>query len=1041
MAQPNQLDLSSGQLTNSQRHNLDKVVYILSGTLPARRTDLPAVTFNWSTHRFPASVFPVSQVLFVSGDVDTGADTVDLTRTDLTLTGPWTLSAQGSPFPFPTNPAGLDAGGPSPPEVTGPWFLRLVTGPSDYGFYPTLADAQADTNQVNITSVGNGDPGFALLVSGVGSIGIIDWDPMIAPPQNVARDMTYTLGQTDSTPGIRIPVRNLAFRGSPSVLAAITDNVYAWEGARASLRVAYLKDGQGPEDVPDEDWTFLVKDGFLGSPEGVSMDGFSLPLYSFGSRRNQAISQYQTYVSPPAFVTSTIGAVTVTGQNGVRDIDHLGKVLPVIVGAPPGWIPAVNNSMPVRGFTVSGYSAGDTKLEAQLITSGGDLRWRGDSLGNFVVMVHYRTPTYTCQPSGELNPLGSGCTLDTSTNILTINLTSGLAADVPRGAYVVELADTSLVAADNQAWNGASVGLDLISGFVAWRLRDGSIVPVDTARWPWLWAGGGTEDVGLALELDGGTVGNPNPFAFFDPLGEVDVTQQPNFSSTQAAQLTNYASGGSAPIGESEQDMRDSDDTTFVSLTAPEQATLTFNDAPAPFANGDTTQSIINITSQNSLEVTNNAGTVTFATISGGAVTKQTRLVLSGAVDFNETIRFFGGIGGSGTGQVFEAWWEHTLSANVTQTRDDDVEIGGGPAVGEVLVPADIVFMVPSKRGQDVLRSVRDADGNWTDSPFREGGGAPTADRRAQPQQVVAGLTGLLLSQGLDTLNSGSYEAAQAFYDTTEIEWHFVIQEPLGTWSDLEAELAEQARAHLFYGPSGHEFVPAQDDGDLDLIAARQAVRLEGAPAANSTATGGALMVRTPTSEVVNTEEVQWQPSWLERGLFGQTTLVSSQDSVDAFGEQRRAGGNRRWWALAQPTYGTTSGVPPDVGDDIPGVVSGLAQFYADRHAYAQTRFSFETAWIAAGVDRGSIVSVSFPVTADGTQGRLVKAEVEEIVRSALNGERFRVTCRTVGNPQLGFSEIFTWAELFVVPATDLWTTYIPASGVGARWPDNWSAK
>jgi hypothetical protein len=113
-------------------------------------------------------------------------------------------------------------------------------------------------------------------------------------------------------------------------------------------------------------------------------------------------------------------------------------------------------------------------------------------------------------------------------------------------------------------------------------------------------------------------------------------------------------------------------------------------------------------------------------------------------------------------------------------------------------------------------------------------------------------------------------------------------------------------------------------------------------------------------------------------------------------------------------------------------MVSGVAQFMADRFAFAQTRFRFRTAWIAHGLDRGSLVRVAYRV-GDGLY-RNVRCEVEDIGVVPTAADQVDLVCRAVAEPKRGFVAAFTWSDVFAVD--DGWSTRITSTI--DRWEQYW---
>lgn len=839
----------------------------------------------------------------------------------------------------------------------------------------------------------------------------INFEAYLSPPTGVRRALSFDPRTGPSTPAIRVPVYNLAFAHAQTLLAAITDNDFSWENTRATLRVGYLKPGQSADDLAAEDWTPLVLDGFFGAPQDIQLDGFNLVLYGRGANRNQAIMQ--GVVGPPASDPLS--------SNG-KDKADIGRPFPIVVGRPDSWFKLPTSRMHARGLTVSGYSAGDTVIQIQPLTSGFRMMKTGGATNATRVHVHYRLPLY------ELTSGFADVIYDPDTNLLTFTLASGLAADVPRGAYVQErdplgytwsLADYRLLF--------SSTDLD---GAVGFRFADGRIVTADLARWPFeinTIGGGPMDNVHTLLFLDEGSVADPSVPVFFEPFdpNAVAMTQQAAYTSTLTlTSKLNYGTGGAG--GTNNSFARDGNDSTAMTLTAAEVATITFNDAPAPFANDDTTASTLHIIKgTGALTLTNSINSITFANVPTAAGTY--RFAQGAARDFNETIRI---VGGGAGGSVAEIWWEHDASTQDTTTRTADAAVGTGVSgeVGEAMQFAEVVFRMPrDTAGSRILEEVLNAGGSLVANPWLEtktvGGHANQPVGR--PAAAMAGLQSLLLgAEGrLDSIAQDAYTAAHAQHQAENIRWNFVILDPINSWTELEQQLAVQTRTNMFYGPSGHEMVFQETASGFEQAAVRRDFRLESVPGANTAAGNGPLVERTMVSDIRNRVVVDYAPDYTNNREPQASQERSNAASVALFGERADPRGRFSFWAHSADTGNPFY--------DVDVSVSGIAQSMADRYAFAQTRFRFRTAWIAHGLDRGSVVRVAYRV---GDQVyRNVRCEVEDIKVFPTDTEQVELVCRSVGTPKRGFAPAFTWADVFSV--TDGWSSRIASID---RWEQYW---
>jgi len=896
--------------------------------------------------------------------------------------------------------------------------------------------------------------------------------PYIAPPQSILRGMGFEPGAEGSFPEVRIPVRNLPFAHSESIVAAVTDEDFRIENATATLRVAYLRPGQTPGDLASGDWTPLVLNGFLGPADEVTLDGLVLPLYNRGARRNQSM----VWPRLPSPETMSGGAI---------DSDDAGTIPPIVVGHPRDWFIVPTLNLGVRGFTSSGFDAGQTAITFRAITVGNENLASGNvsgganvayGLGSAMMSIHYSFPVYTI----------SSAEYDVNTKEFTVHLASGLAADIPRGAYVQQFGPgfnpatgvptnhPTYVAGTFYMWAlGAPVNFTHIQAgpeFSArdyrfgWLFPDGEVRPADEDTWsiglesvPFSLSGdGGTNMGGIDSDFTGGQLivlsrGTPSfPFVpvYYDPLANVpqDVAQQPEFSNQVTAfNVLNYGTGGSH-TGTGPNDFAnlfDGSDDTSCHVDPNNSYTETFPSAPTPFVNTSTTSSVLHVksrqTSGTGVKITDGAA-LTFFTVPGGlnAEVHEFTVAQASPRTFNRTLSFFANDGSSG-GFIVECWWEHSLSATVSATRTVDVQLTSGSVpLGPVMQFADLVMSAPDRGG--ALPALMVSGGTVTDaSTFIvpeeinvSGSLASGQDIQAlpYPSSVMVGLHALLGTvEGdfFETINSGSYRTAHDRYVQDNIRLGFVWNENNhpADWTELERTVGEQSRSFMFYGPSGHELLYLEASSGFAALPIIQSFRLPGCPGANTVGAGQPLYSRTLLTELVNVYELQWDLNPLT-GEYRRFIEERSDASIVDIGVRRRDQGPATFSLHTPWEANTTFTVAP--------VLSGIGQFYAGRQALAATRFAFDTAWIAHGLDRGSLIRIAYPVTA--TSFRNVVAEVESIEVSPLDGERFSITARSLTKPQKGLEPNYTWVDVFD-DLTDAWTTEIVQEF--DSWSDYWS--
>ncbi len=894
-----------------------------------------------------------------------------------------------------------------------------------------------------------------------------DFKAYLGPPRAYSRSVGFEPGAQGVMQEVRVPIRNLPFAHAESMVAAVADDDFRWENTTATLRVGYLKPGQTPADLADADWTAVLLDGVLGPPDEVTLDGFILPVLPRGARRNQNLFWPQL----PSVDTISGGAI---------DRKDAARMPPVFIGSPQDWIRVPSINLGVRGFCVSGYAAGSTVLKFAPITVGperftsgnlpvADVDFEGGGAygtgtGQAGIMVHYMGPVYEV----------SGASFDPVTNEFTVTLASGLAADAPRGAFVQQYGpafnpDTKRVLGATQTGQangltsywwvlGNRVKEPLSGGITAarfgWLLGDGEVRPAEDGEWPFAFAanpqsldlkreggrnlggaGGGAgqePQEGAVIVVRRGTRQSPKAPVYYDPgVAGTDVAQQPAFGTTAKERLTskiNYPTGGT---GADNANARDGNETTSMGLAASEVKTLTFNSAPAPFADDDTTASTLHVIAGNGATTfTDSTGSTTFGSVAAAGVYRFTQVA---ARDFNETVRCVGG--GSG-GNVIEVWWEHDAAADITLNRTQDVKlVSSTVALGPVMQYAELVVQMgpASSRTHTVVPSGAVVLGQSFATPSMVSSETFSGfdSQVPYPTNAMLGLHMLLgTSEGtINAIDIPSYEVAHARFVEKNLRVNLVWTEETrpSSWTDLERRMGEQTRSFMYYGPSGHQILFMEDASGTEALPVQQSFRLPGTPGANTLGAGAPLMERTRTTELVNQVDVLWEPD----GLTGEHTRVVSAQNDESLADVgiRTRGQPHRFDLMSwdgNPAYAVAESV------------SGIAQFYADRQAFSATRFNFESAWVAHGLDRGSIIRVAYPVSTSPPSYRNVTAEVETIEPSPLNAERVRLRARSVSKPQKGLDPAFIWTDVFT-EESDAWTTRLLQEF--DTWADYWSVK
>lgn len=901
--------------------------------------------------------------------------------------------------------------------------------------------------------------------------------PFLGPPQQIQRTIGFEPGAQGIYREVRIPVRNLPFAHSESMVAAVSDDDFRFENATATLRVAYLKPGQDPDTLADSDWTAVLLDGVLGPPDEVTLDGFVLPVYTRGARRNQNLFW-------PRLPTED----TISG--GAIDRKDAGRMPPLCLGAPQDWIRVPTINCGVRGFLVSGYGGGDTVIQFSRINVGpedlvsgntpaGDVNQvaagsYGTGTGRASIMVHYMGPVYEV----------SGVTFDEAADIFTVTLASGLAADVPRGGFVQQWGPgfnpaTGSVLGQNA--NGASDGRhswwwvlgntvhtpEPVDGRIdglqfGWLFPDGEVRPAESGEWPFDFAfspdrldlkdeGGQnigglgqpvTEEVieGAPITLTRGTRLSPKAPVYYDPLAGLptDVSQQPEFGTTAQERLTSSINRATGGTGAGNEDLRDGSLETGQAFSAGDVKTLTFPDAPAGFDNADTTRSVLHIVGNGNgsagINFTNSTGSTLFFAMTSAVATTYA-VTQSAPRAYNATIRIAAPSSGGG-GQVIEVWWEHDAATDIDLTRTQDVKlVSSDVAIGPEMQFAELVMKIGPAASRihtmapsgDVILGQSFAFPTLVSSE-------KFLDVTAQvpyPTNVMIGLHTLLGSvEGtVNAIDRGSYEAAHQRFVDKNIRINLVWDDESrpSSWTELERRMGEQTRSFMYYGPSGHQILFMEDASGIEALPVIQEFRLPGSPGANTVGAGAPLLERTRATELVNNIEIQWDPDSLT-DVPARVVSAEVAESVDEVGVRTRG---LPYVFDVKPWEGNAN-------YNVAGQVSGIAQFYAERQAFARTRFNFESAWVAHGIDRGSIIRVSYPVSTTPPSFRNVTAEVESISVSPINAERVRIRARSVTKPQKGLEPVFIWTEVFT-EEDDQWDGRILQEF--DTWADYWSVK
>ena len=838
------------------------------------------------------------------------------------------------------------------------------------------------------------------------------WEPYLAPPQEITEELPEALGAPPPLHTINILVRNLPFRESESVLTAIIDGTWQWEGTDASLYAAYQRRGQAAAEIPAVDWITVRLDGQVGGPQNIGTDGFTLPLASREQVRRQQVKVRE--------VTS--------GDFPDADPREYGKVLSTAYGCPDSWVTARRTDAGIFGLTTDAVVSGTQDFLWVSNDAGFDM---AQLIGKQVYVYRGDKVRTVVNVQGDDNSL------------VTVHFAANLDFNIPGGSLVQEKITSGYrFAALNQ---GGDAGLSINFRAVAFEALDGRIVPLDVNTWT----------VETVNDANGkGRLGTPNsnpsrinivikdtiqPPALIPRLNlpsdavevvdqpEASVTQQPAFGTNQTIEATkdNYPTGpgfASAAF--------DGNDQTGYSVPASggglkNSVTFTFPSVTGNFGNNDTTRSILNFISQGIFQVTDGVSVEFLASTGSGK--GQYRIALGSPEEFNQQVRFIEQ--GSG-GIIYEIWWTHELEADISLDRTQDV----GVATSDVTISSTGEAgydMVPIK---NVLFRVAAAY-NQTD------------ETGALPNHVFKDIQIRFLGESqtdLSWLNQPTYTAARLRYLANQIALHFVVDRQFA-WAEMEADLALASRSYAFYGPSGHELHYIEDAAELEEIAPAASFNLPGTPNPNAAQSPGApLLERTPLSQLVNTVRVYYGRNWLEsrsadmEERFEAFVEANNAAAVALFGRRIDDAAPITAWPLAHGhDYWLTE---PGFYADYDGAnhVLALAQYIADRHAQGATRFTFDTGGEVVGVQRGDIVRVAWATAAAPRTYRNALCEVEYVRQSPMNANVFTLTCRTLGVPQKGLVVARYWTDLFIAAADswadrftstlDRWVQYFGAS-------------
>lgn len=824
------------------------------------------------------------------------------------------------------------------------------------------------------------------------------WEPYLALPQEITEELPMMPGEVPPLHNIDILVRNLPFQTCESVLTAITDGMWQWEGTDATLYAAYQRRGQTAAEIPQGDWFILRKKGQLGGPQNVGMDGFTSPLASREQVRRQQIEVRE--------VTS--------GDFPDADPREYGKVIATVYGAPDSWVRARRTDAGIFGLVTDSVVSG----EQDYVWVSNDAGFDMSGLVGKEVYLHRADHILTVDHIGGSDE-----------SLAAVYFTETIDVNIPQGAVLQErkTGDYSFALLNQKGNNGINLNVRVV-GF---ELLDGRIIPLDVSSWSF----------NCVSDANGkGLLGSPSlnpsridikildavqPPVIIPRLNlpsdsgaeviqqpETTVTQQPTFETDQTMEATkdNWPTGPGAAGA-----AYDGNNNTSYGIAQGDSVTFTFPGVTGGFDNDDTTVSTLTFTSAGAFTVTDGL-LETYATVTGAKGTYTIHLGSPAA--FNQSVKFIGGLYG---GQVYEVQWTHELSKaisinqiNSTMVDTSDVVVAGTGEIGYDMLPVKgLVAKVDSAHG--------------------------TYRSKALPNRVFEDVQMRFLGESLSEQsaweNETTYSSAQARYLAEGLALHFVIDRQF-SWSELEADLALASRSYAYYGPSGHELHYIEGPDTLAAIAPIASFRLPGCPNPNAVQSPDSpMMERTPLSQLLNTVRIYHTRNWLMprsadlEEKYDSFTEASSDEALARFG--RRIDGDTP--VLAWPISRGANWSPPS-GWGPSGYSGGthaaaIAQFLADRYASGATRFTFDTAGEVVGVQRSDIVNVAYAVAA-GVY-RNVPCEVEMVKQLPNDVNKYTITCRSIGTPQKGLTPNYIWADLFTSTA-DSWTDRI--TGVYDRW-------
>lgn len=880
------------------------------------------------------------------------------------------------------------------------------------------------------------------------------FEQYLGAPDVIQAELAYKPGDEVPLHVYNLPVRNLPFRHSESIVTAIIDEDYAWEGSTASLFVAYLKPGQTPEELQSDDWTLLRSNAQLGSPRDVNVDGFRLPLLAQDTFRRQAMR---------------LDTATPEVWPNIDPAD-VGRVYPVVVGSVDSWVRMLRVDAGLYGFVVESVASGDlaTSLEIQTAFPFSV----AEGLVGEQVYVNRVDKLSTVTSVDDLTVPAEA---DAKGNV-RLNFSSAIDHDVPQGALVQErkLQYAFLPAANRFVRSQGATGYQGLTA-VAFETFDGRVIPFKLER--------GIEN-GFRAAFEGSDVFGPPIFGQFWGIFEIDDDAQPpaliprrNLPDAAVEVTQEDATVDTQPDFELDvvevQATKDNVPTgpgfasaafdgslnTGYSVPGSSAVTFTFPSVPGGvFGNNDTIKSTLRFTSQGVFNV-NDGGIVSYINVAGSK--DSYRVVLGTPEPFNQSVRFSAGPAG---GVVYEIEWTHELETTndvqrtVNTAISIDVEVASTGDGGAVMIPIRAVL-----GKYDAQNDANSTGAVFGTSPWSEGqsvGGGVRNYLLTRPTSVFANLqrkylAGLPRGTGSDPdtfdasysdfVNIDSYDAADLRFKANDIRLNFVLTEPW-EWADLEAELAWQSRCHAFYGPNGHELIFMEDQDTAEAVAPSGTFLLPGTPNPNaSVLAAGALIERTSPADIVNTVGMLYHRNWLatrsdsEGDRYLASTSGVNAGSVAVFGERLNPEGDMKAWAISPQAFlpsGDASIGGGVVGQDTYSAAvqaSGLAVFFANRLGYARTRFAFETGHLAHGLQRGQPIRVAF-APAPGVF-RNVLCEIESYRVSPINGERREIVARSIAAPIKGLTVGFIWTDVFIDTA-DTWPTRI--TNTRDRWNQYW---